>query len=174
MAPRRSIVNLLSNYACTVRQRGRLLVCRCSGWVVTAFMLAAAAICGLASIAMLLLIRVGGDPTHALVISLMGVSLMTASGHLACVRYRRHGCFELDGEHGLLRHFRVGRQVAEFDFDQIQRVSLVLDASDGMRLSGPPSWLQIGLSNGEVLRLAKGSRQELAPVCAALRELGVC
>jgi hypothetical protein len=42
-----------------------------------------------------------------------------------------------------------------------------------LNLSGPPSWLQVLLDNGEVFRLAKGSHTELAPVCEAMRGLGL-
>jgi hypothetical protein len=93
---------------------------------------------------------------------------------MAIQRYRKHGRFELDGELGVLRRFRAGRLTGEFAFDEVNRVWLALDATDGLRLSaGPPSWLQVRMQNGEIFRLAKGTRQELAPVCDAMRELGL-
>ena len=63
--------------------------------------------------------------------------------------------------------------VGEFDFEEVRRVWLSLDRTDGIRLDATPSWLQIGLRSGEIFRLAKGSRQELAPVCEAMRDLGL-
>lgn len=174
MAERGSLVSLLSNYACRVYQRGpEKLFCRCTGLGMTAFMLTNAIISGLASVSLLLLVRAGGDALVGLLGGVMGISLATAFGHFALQRYRRHGSFELDGKRGVVRRYRIGRMVGEFGFEQVRRVSLVIDPTDGIRLSGPPSWLQIRLKNGQIFRLAKGSHSELAPVCAALAQLGL-
>lgn len=171
---RTSLVNLLSNYACGVYQRSpEKLFCRCSGLGMFTFMVVSALISGMAAVSLLLLVRAGGDAFIGLLGGIMGVSLATAFTHLAVQRYRRHGSFELDGEQGVVRRYRVGRMVGEFSFEQVRRVSLVLDPTDGIRLSGPPSWLQIRLQNGDIFRLAKGSYKELAPVCAALARLGL-
>ncbi len=171
---RGSLVSLLSNYACGVYQRGpQKLFCRCRGLGMMAFMVTSAIISGLAAVSMLLLVRAGGDALVGLISGVMGVTLATAFVHLAIQRYRRHGSFELDGERGIVRRYRVGRMVREFAFDEVHKVSLVLDPTDGIRLSGPPSWLQIKLQSGEIFRLAKGSYKELAPVCAALVRLGL-
>ncbi len=171
---RGSLVSLLSNYACGVYQRGpQKLFCRCRGLGMMAFMVTSAIISGLAAVSMLLLVRAGGDALVGLISGVMGVTLATAFVHLAIQRYRRHGSFELDGAQGVVRRYRVGRMVGEFGFEEVRRVSLVVDPTDGIRLSGPPSWLQIRLENGDVFRLAKGSYSELAPVCAALAQLGL-
>ena len=72
-----------------------------------------------------------------------------------------------------MRRYRGGRMTGEFALSSITRVWLTVDATDGIRLDSPPSWLQVLLDTGEVFRLAKGSRQELAPVCEAMRDLGL-
>ena len=138
-----------------------------------AFMVTNAIISALASVSLLLLVRAGGNATIGFIGGVMGITLATAFGHFAVQRYRRHGSFELDGARGVVRRYRIGRMVGEFDFAQVRRVSLVIDPTDSIRLSGPPSWLQIRLNNGDIFRLAKGSYSELAPVCAALARLGL-
>ncbi len=168
------MITLLSNYACSVAQRGaQRLICRCSGNVVTGLLLMGAAIAALAIVAFALLMAAGGNVPKGLVGAALGVTLGAVSTHLAVQRYQRHGRFELDGEQGVLRRYRAGRMVGEFDFGEVRRVWLALDRTDGLRPEAPPSWLQIGLRSGEVFRIAKGSRQELAPVCEAMRDLGL-
>ncbi len=167
---------LLSNYACHVAQGdARRLYFRCSGLVVTGFLLMWAAVAALSLVAFVLLMVAGGPETETMGLtgSIMAISLAVWSIHLAVARYRRHGRFELDGEDGVLRLFRGGRQVSEYDFNDITRVWLALDATDTVRLEQPPSWLQVGLKNGQVFRLANGSRTELEPVCDVLREMGL-
>jgi len=174
MRVRKSLITLLSNYACNVGQRGaQRLYCSCSGNVVTGLLLVGAAIATLAIVAFALLMAAGGNVPKGILGGVMGATLAAASIHLAVQRYRRHGSFELDGEHGVLRRYRAGRVVGEFDFAQVRRIWLSLDRTDGIRLDAPPSWLQVGLRSGEVFRLAKGSRQELAPVCDAMRNMGL-
>ena len=165
---------LLSNYACDVAQRdARRLYFNCSGIVLTVLFAFGAAVAVLSVVAFSLLVHAGGDSRTGLIGSLMGLSLAVWSAHLAILRYRRHGRFELDGDKGVLRRYRAGRLTGEFALSQVTRVWLTVDATDGLRLDGPPSWLQVLLDSGEVFRLAKGSRQELAPVCDALQELGL-
>jgi hypothetical protein len=171
---RRSVITILSNYACDVAQRGaRRLYFNCGGLVVTAMFALGSAVSAISVVAFVLLVQAGGDAQRGLLGSLMGLSLAVWSAHLAIGRYQRHGSFELDGDEGVLRRFRAGRMTGEFDLSQITRVWITVDATDGMRLDGPPSWLQVLLDSGEVFRLAKGSRQELRPVCEAMRRLGV-
>jgi hypothetical protein len=140
--------------------------------VVTGFFLLWAAIAALSVVAFVLLVVHGGDANTGLVGSLMAISLAVWSTHLAVARYRRHGQFELDGEAGVLRRFRGGKMISEFRFNDITRVWLAIDATDTVRIEQPPSWLQVGTKSGEVFRLAKGTRVELAPVCDVIREMG--
>jgi hypothetical protein len=171
---RGSLVNLMSNYACTVAQRGvQRLYFTCSGLGVTAILVLWAAVGTLSVIAFYLLVRAGGDASQGLLGSLMGLSIAFWTTHLAVQRYRRHGQFELDAEHGVLRRFRAGKMVGEFRLGEISRVGLVLDPTDTVRFTKLPSWLQVDLRSGEIFRLAKGTRQELEPVCEALRRLGL-
>ena len=165
---------LLSNYACHVAQgEASRLYFRCRGLVVTGFFLLWAAVAVLAVVAFVLLVMHGGDRSQGLVGCLMAISLAVWSTHLAVARHRRHGRFELDGEAGVLRHFRGRRMVNEFQIGDITRVWLALDATDTVRFEQPPSWLQVGLRSGEVFRLAKGTRVELEPVCDVMREMGL-
>jgi hypothetical protein len=165
---------LLSNYACFVAQGGaRRLYFRCRGLVVTGFFLIWAAVAALSVVAFVLLMVAGGSETMGLVGSLMAISLAVWSTHLAVERHRRHGRFELDGEAGVLRRYGGGRHVSEYALSDINRVWLALDATDTVRLEQPPSWLQVRLKSGEIFRLAKGTRVELAPVCDVMREMGL-
>ncbi len=141
--------------------------------VVTGFFLLWAAVATLSVVAFVMLVVAGGSERMGLVGSLMAISLAVWSTHLAVARYRRHGRFELDAEEGVLRRFRGGRMVNEFEIGDITRVWLVLDATDTIRLEQPPSWLQVGLKSGEIFRLAKGTRVELAPICDVMREMGL-
>ncbi len=174
MRARTSLITLLSNYACAVAQRGALrLYCNCSGNVITTLLALGAAIAALSILAFVLLMEAGGNVPKGLMGTGLGLTLATASSWLAIQRYRRHGSFELDGEEGVLRRYRAGRVVGEFGFAEVSRVWLSLDRTDGIRLEAPPSWLQIGLQSGEIFRLAKGSKQELEPVCEAMRRMGL-
>jgi hypothetical protein len=169
-----SLVNLLSNYACTVAQRGaERIYFTCSGLGILAILLLWSIVGALSVVAFILLVRAGGDADQGLLGSIMGLSIAFWTAHLAVQRYRRHGQFELDAEHGVLRRYRAGRMVGEFDLGDISRVWLVLDPTDTVRFSKLPSWLQIDLRSGEIFRLAKGTRQELEPVCEALRQVGL-
>jgi hypothetical protein len=104
----------------------------------------------------------------------MALLLAGISTQLAISRYRKHGDFVIDGETRVLQRYRAGRMTAEFGLDRVKRVWLVLDSTDTLAiLSGTPRWLQIGLDNGEVFRVAKGSQKELAPVCDAFEKLGL-
>lgn len=172
---RTSLITLLSNYACDVAQRGALrLVCTCRGNVVTAMLACSAAVAALSVVAFPLLVMAGGDRTMGIVGVGMALLLAGFSIQLAVSRYRKHGEFVIDGEAGVLQRYRAGRMTAEFGFENVTRVWTVLDPTDSMGLlSGPPRWLQIGLDNGEVFRVAKGSPQELEPVCDAIRKLGL-
>lgn len=155
-------------------QRGaERLYFNCSGLVMTAILAIGSVIAVLSVVAFWLLVSYGGDSDQGLLGSLLGLSMAVWSGHLALSRYRRHGRFEIDAEEGVLRRFRAGRMTSEFHLSQITRVWLAIDATDGLNLSGPPSWLQVLLDTGEVFRLAKGSQKELAPVCEAMRGLGL-
>jgi hypothetical protein len=165
---------LLSNYACRVAQRGtRRLYFNCGGLVVTAMLLLSATIGVLAVVAFYLLVQAGGNASEGLIGALLGVSFAFWSGYLAITRYRQHGHFEVDAETGVLRRYRGGRQVGEFRLRDVRRVWLALDVTDTLHLDALPSWLQIGLTSGEVFRLAKGTREELQPVCEAMRRLGL-
>jgi hypothetical protein len=171
---RGSIILLLSNYACYVLQRGAArLYFDCTGLVITAMLIVGAAVAALSVVAFFILVSAGGNPDMGLFGGLMGLSFAVWSAHLAISRYRRHGRFEIDGDERVLRRFRAGRLTGEFALEQITRVWLTIDATDGLSLTGPPQWLQVMLESGEIFRLAKGSRQELAPVCEALRGLGL-
>jgi hypothetical protein len=174
VSERGSIILLLSNYACRVAQTGGArLYFKCSGLVTTALLVAAASVSALSVVAMYLLVSAGGDANRGLLSGLMGLSLAVWSGHMALTRYRRHGRFEIDADEGVLRRYRAGRMTSEYSLDQITRVWLTIDATDGINLNTPPQWLQVLLDNGEMFRLAKGSRKELAPVCEAMRGLGL-
>lgn len=167
---------LLSNYACDVAQgSSRQLYFVCRGLVVTGFFLLWSVVAVLSLVAFVLLTRQGGAEYESMGLagSLMAISLAVWSTHLAVARYRRHGRFELDGEAGVLRHYRGTRMVGEFHIRDIERVWLALDATDTVRMEQPPSWLQVRLESGEIFRLAKGSRVELAPVCDVMREMGL-
>jgi hypothetical protein len=165
---------LLSNYACRVAQRGtRRIEFDCSGLVFTVMLLLSATIGALSVVAFYLLVQAGGNPTEGLVGALLGVSFAFWSSYLAVQRYRQHGHFEVDADEGVLRRFRAGRQVSEFRLRDIRRVWLALDVTDTLHLDALPSWLQIAMTSGEVFRVAKGTREELEPVCAALRRLGL-
>ncbi len=165
---------LLSNYACDVAQRGaRRLYFNCSGLVLTAMFAVGTAVAVASVVAFVLLVQAGGDESRGLIGALMGLSLAVWSAHLAIHRWQRHGTFELDGDEGVLRRYRGGRMTGEFALSSITRVWLTVDATDGIRLDAPPSWLQVLLETGEVFRLAKGSRKELEPVCEAMRDLGL-
>lgn len=173
VAPPSCSTNLLSNYACEVGQRGeRRLYCKCTGWVFTAVLAISALIGALAVVSFGFLVAAGGDPFRGFVGAILGATFAAIAVHLAANHYRRHGRFVLDGVSGILRHYRAGRLVDEYAFNDVQRVWMSIDLTDGVRLSGPPSWLQIALRNGNVLRLAKGSKTELAPVCDAMKKLG--
>jgi hypothetical protein len=165
---------LLSNYACRVAQRGaRSLYFNCNGLVLTVLFAVGAAVAVTSVVAFVLLVQAGGDESRGLIGALMGLSLAVWSAHLAIRRWQRHGTFELDGDRGVLRRYRAGRMTSEFELTQITRVWLAVDATDGLRLDGPPSWLQVLLDSGEVFRLAKGSHQELRPVCEAMKNIGL-
>lgn len=169
-----SLVNLLSNYACTVAQRGaKRLYFTCSGLGIMALLLIWVLVGGLSVVAFFLLVRAGGDAHQGLLGSVMGLSIAFWTAHLAVQRYRRHGQFELDGEHGILRRYRAGRMVGEFRLGDISRVCIVLDPTDTVRFTNLPSWLQIDLRSGEIFRIAKGTPQELEPVCEALRRMNL-
>lgn len=174
VSDRKSIIMLLSNYACDVAQRGaRRLYFNCNGLVLTVMFSIGTAVAVLSVVAFVLLVQAGGDEGRGLIGALMGLSLAVWSAHLAIRRWQRHGTFELDGDRGVLRRFRGGRMTGEFALTQITRVWLTVDATDGLRLDGSPSWLQVLLDSGEVFRLAKGNRQELEPVCEAMKNLGL-
>ncbi len=164
---------MLSNYACEVGQRGeRRLYCKCTGWVFTTLLVVSAFVGALAVVSFGFLVMAGGDPSRGFVGALLGATLSAVAVHLAANRHRRHGRFVLDGDHGILRRYRAGRLVDEFAFNDVQRVWLTIDLTDGVRLSAPPSWLQVAFRNGSIFRLAKGSKTELAPVCDAMKKLG--
>lgn len=127
----------------------------------------------LTMVSYVILVRAGGDPGEGLLGAVMGLTVAYWSLTLAVRRYRRHGEFELDAERGVLRRYRAGFMVGEFDLDLVDQVGLVIDPTDGVRMSSLPSWLQVTFCTGEVFRIAKGSPQELAPVCAALRHFGL-
>jgi len=174
VSDRKSMMLLLSNYACDVAQRGaRRLYFNCSGLVLTTMFAAGAGVAVASVVAFVLLVQAGGDESRGLMGSLMGLSLAVWSAHLAIRRWQRHGTFELDGDEGVLRRYRGGRMTGEFALSSITRVWLSVDATDGVRLDAPPSWLQVLLESGEVFRLAKGNKTELAPVCDAMRDLGL-
>jgi hypothetical protein len=133
-----------------------------------------AAVAAISVVTLVLLVNAGADLHKGLASVAMALILAGASAHMAIQRYRKHGRFELDGDEGVLRRFRGGRLTGEYGFDQVRRVWLTVDATDGLGiLHGPPSWLQIALATGEIFRIAKGSRQELEPVCDAMREMGL-
>jgi len=139
----------------------------------TIFLAFGSAVAALSVVSFVLLVQAGGDASRGLLYSLMGLSLAVWSAHLAIRRYRRHGSFELDGDLGVLRRYRAGRMTDEFSLSQITRVWLTIDATDGVRITEQPSWLQVLLDSGEMFRLAKGNERELAPVCDAMRHLGL-
>ena len=171
---RGSIILLLSNYACNVAQRGAArLYFNCSGLVMTIMLTLGAAVAAVSVVAFVMLVSVGGDASRGLFGGIMGLSLAVWSAHMAIARYRRHGNFEIDAEQGVLRRFRGGRMTSEFNLSQVTRVWLTIDATDGINLSAPPQWLQVMFDTGDVFRLAKGSRTELAPVCEAMRGVGL-
>jgi hypothetical protein len=184
---RSSLVTLLSNYACDVGQRGdRRLYCNCDGLVITAGFVVGALI-GLTSVvAFAMLVAAGGNPAKGAVGAAMATGFATAMGTMALRRSSHHGRFELDAEQALLRHYRGKRKIGEYSFRDVLRVWLVTDLTDGRvavqvtlgatPLAGsraPASWLQIATRSGEMFRLAKGTRQELAPVCEAMRRMGL-
>jgi hypothetical protein len=173
--PRPSLIMLLSNYACAVARHGaQRLDCRCSGNVVTALLFTGTATAILALVAFVLLMMAGGDWSIGMLYVGMALGLAGASTQMAITRYRKHGHFEIDGERGVLRRYRGGRMTSEFKFNDVKRVWLAVDATDGMAMLGTmPTWLQIAFEGGQIFRIAKGSRQELEPVCEAMRELGL-
>jgi hypothetical protein len=174
---RSSLVTILSNYACDVGQRGDgRMVFNCGGGVVTAALALGAVVCLSSMMGFALLVAVGGSSAKAAFGVASGAALAAALGTLAIQRYGRHGRFEIDGERAVMRRFRGSTMLGEYSFRDLLRVWLVVDALDGMSAvqdTTPPSWLQVATRTGEVFRIAKGTRQELAPVCAALRRLGL-
>lgn len=175
---RQSLIYLLSNYACRVDQRGdSLLYCTCTGLAYTAFWGFGAVVCLLAMLNLAMLMTVASELSLSIGSGSLGVLLAAATSiifaHLALRRHARHGRFEFDGDEGTLRRFRGRRLVDEFAFDDIQFITTRLDLTDSFRLRRPPQWLLVQLCNGDVLRIAKGDNQELAPVFDAIRQLGL-
>ncbi len=176
MGARSSLVTILSNYACDVGQGGDgRMVFNCGGGVVTAVLALGAMVCLSSMMGFALLVAVGGSTAKAALGVASGAALAAALGTLAIQRYGRHGRFEIDGERAVMRRFRGNTMLGEYSFRDLLRVWLVVDAMDGMSAvqETPPSWLQVATRTGQVFRIAKGTRQELAPVCAALRRLGL-
>ena len=135
---------------------------------------AGVAVAVLSVVAFILLVMAGGDSVRGFMGVAMALTLGVASTHMALARYQKHGSFEIDGDEGVLRRYRAGRMTSEFAFDEVKRVWLATDHTDGMGLLGSmPIWLQIAVEDGQVFRIAKGSRQELEPVCEAMRQLGL-
>ena len=168
-----SLITLLSNYACSVAQRGRGLYFRCNG-LGGLLLHAVWTLLGLLSVvAFFLLVRAGGDGQTGMLGGAMAFSLAFWSFYLGRQRWRRHGQFELDVDRGTLRRYRVGRMVDEVSLSDVEGVGLVLDTSFGFPFRAIPTWVQFRLRNGEVFRVAKGTRLELLPVCDALRALGL-
>ena len=175
---RNSLITILANYACNVGQRGPFrLYCTCNGLAVTAMWAVGAVVCLLAMINFALLMGVGAhlmvDTQKGTVGVIMAALASVAFTHLARRRYARHGRFVLDGERGVLRRYRGKRLVGEFHFNDVRRVWTTFDYTDGVRLNGPPKWLQIAMSSGEIFRIAKGDPQELRPVCDAIKSMGL-
>jgi hypothetical protein len=176
VSARSSLITLISNYACDVGQRGdRRLYCNCTGLVVTTLFAVGAVICLASVVAFSMLVAAGGNPAKGAVGALMGSAMAVAMGTLAMRRYDRHGRFVIDGEQAVLKRYRGNTMVGEYSFRDVLRVWTVDDLTDGMMVIQltPPSWLQIATRSGEVFRVAKGTRQELAPVCEALRRMGL-
>lgn len=167
-----SLITLLSNYACSVAQRGTGLYFRCNGLGGLALH-AVWALLGLVSVvAFYLLVRAGGDGDTGMVGGAMALSLAFWSVYLGRQRWRRHGQFELDPDRGTLRRYRAGRMLDEVPLAEVEGVGLVLDTSFGMPFRRIPTWIQFRLRNGAVYRVAKGTRLELMPVCDALSTMG--
>ena len=173
-----SLINLLNNYACRVGLRGESrLYCTCNGIVMTVFWGVAAVVCLLAMINFAVLMgigeNVGADIRKGTVGAICSVLMAITFAHLVIQRYASHGRFELDAEHLVMKRYRGNRLVGEFHFRDVRRVWTTFDFTDGVRLSGPPKWLQIAMNTGEIFRIAKGDTQELRPVCDAIRRMGL-
>lgn len=169
---RRSLITLLSNYACEVGQRGDELHCTCRGAVTTALMGLGSFVALLSAVSFTPMMALGGTISKGVIGSILGLAVAIAFGYLALARSRRHGYFVLDGQYQTLRQYRGKRVIREFVLRDVMRVWLVADFTDGLRaLSGPPAWLQVALRTGEIFRLAKGNREELLPVCRAVRNI---
>ncbi|MEM1029703.1 MAG: hypothetical protein AAGN82_05095 [Myxococcota bacterium] len=168
-----SLVTLLSNYACSVAQRGHGLYFRCNGLGGLILHGVWALLGGVSMVAMYLLVRAGGDGTMGMVGGAMALSLAFWSVHLGRQRWRRHGQFELDGDRGFIRRYRAGRLVEEVPLAEVTDVGLVPDTTFGVPFGRLPSWIQIRLRSGAVFRVTKGTRLELLPVCDALGAFGL-
>lgn len=175
VSARSSLITLVSNYACDVSGRGdRRLYCNCSGLVVTVAYALGAMVGLLSVVAFSMLVAAGGNPAKGAVGALMGITLAAAMATIAIRRYSRHGSFIIDAEQGTLRHYRGKRMIGEYSFRDLLRFWLVIDPTDvQLPELTLPSWLQVTTRSGETFRLAKGTRQELAPVCEAIRRMGL-
>jgi hypothetical protein len=156
-----------------VGQRGDELHCTCTGAITTALMGLGSLLALLAVVSFSPMMALGGTISKGVIGSILGLAVAIAFAYMALSRRRRHGYFVLDGQYQTLRQYRGNRVVREFVLGDVMRVWLVADFTDGLRaLNGPPSWLQIALRTGEIFRLAKGNREELLPVCRAVRRIG--
>ncbi len=175
VSARSSLITLVSNYACDVGARGdRRLYFDCSGLVVTVLFSLGAMIGLLSVVAFSMLVAAGGNPAKGAIGGLMGTALAAAMATVAMRRYNRHGSFVIDAEQAVLRHYRGKHMLGEYSFRDLLRFWLVIDPTDIHTLElTPPNWLQVTTRSGEIFRLAKGTRQELAPVCEALRRMGL-
>jgi hypothetical protein len=102
------------------------------------------------------------------------VILLVACAFAAWGVYRRIGRvgrFTLD--RGTREIVRVdGGRERRWAFAQVTSVALREDGFDASRpdlLPGGPCWLEVGLVDGTVLRIAKGSEVELKPVLQTLQ-----
>ncbi|MCA9658464.1 MAG: hypothetical protein KC486_08975 [Myxococcales bacterium] len=158
---------ILSNmYGEVTRQGDGSLRLVCQGKVITALLAGGA-----------LLFTAGGVAGAALglaPVAFIGpVVMIAALGGLALGRRRRHGVFTVDPAAGsfVRARSRDGAPVEEVKLSEVGGLRSVRDLTDGMNL-GPAYWLVVDVG-GRPYRVAKGKRDELAPVIAALRAAGI-
>ena len=147
------------------------LECDVGGRFISFLCLVGAVALGLMLMAAVVLVVVGEAPASLLISSLPGAVLPVGLVAIAVRTLRRGGKWQVNTEQGVHRSGQPGRALSS-----IERVSTPIDWTDGTRLDlipDMPRWLQLHLSDGSVVRVAKGGKTELAPVIAALQQMGV-
>ena len=161
--------NLLSNGACEVHRRASRLECE-TGPTVFDWALAALAGCG-GAIALRFVVD-ADDFTNELLPALLLLAGCLFGAWRVHRRMSASGRVTLDRDTRELVRGTHGRE-RRWSFSEVRRIELREDGFDAGRpdlFPGNPSWLEVELSDGTLLHIAKGSEDELRPIIRTLEQ----